>query len=59
MIIIERYWQESNSAGGRDRQMVSRKCFSDDDASNVQKFLDETSTSGYKWKNVEYKYIKL
>ncbi len=61
MIIIERYWQEDNPSGGcKLLSYVKRKAFSDNDVEGVEKFINENAPIiGYKWKNIEYKYIKL
>jgi hypothetical protein len=60
IIVIERKYDEPNPRGGRKLHKVSRKCFSDEDREDVEKFINEKSpVSGYEWSNIEYRYIKL
>lgn len=61
MIIIERsYDVEDSRCGCRLLHEVTRKVFPDDDISGIQKFLNERSAvSGYKWHNLDFKYMKL
>lgn len=59
MIVIERYWQESNHLGGNINK-AERKCFNDNDIEGVEKFINEKSPiPGHEWTNVKYNYIKL
>lgn len=62
MIIIERYWKKPNPRGGcKLLNKVERKAFDDDDLIGVNKFINNSSEmiSGYEWRNIEYKYVKL
>ena len=60
MIIIERTWKEPNPCGGGRLSKVEIRAFEDNDKEGINNFINAKSyVPGYKWTNVEYKYIKL